>query len=74
MATAIKRLTTFVLLCGSVMIINIIISPWFLITVVPISCAYYALQKFYRRGARQLQCLDGRYYNSYYTERTVLLI
>ncbi|KAG5347863.1 SUR protein, partial [Acromyrmex charruanus] len=59
MATAIKRLTSFVLLCGSVMIINIIISPWFLITVVPISCAYYALQKFYRRSARQLQCLDG---------------
>ncbi|KYM97235.1 Cystic fibrosis transmembrane conductance regulator [Cyphomyrmex costatus] len=59
MATAIKRLTSFVLLCGSVMIINIIISPWFLIAVVPISCAYYALQKFYRRGARQLQCLDG---------------
>ncbi|XP_039304714.1 ATP-binding cassette sub-family C member Sur isoform X2 [Solenopsis invicta] len=59
MATAIKRLTNFVLLCGSVMIINIIISPWFLIAVVPISCAYYALQKFYRPGARQLQCLDG---------------
>ncbi|XP_012055355.1 PREDICTED: ATP-binding cassette sub-family C member Sur [Atta cephalotes] len=59
MATAIKRLTSFVLLCGSVMIINIIISPWFLITVIPISCAYYALQKFYKRSARQLQCLDG---------------
>ncbi|XP_011881729.1 PREDICTED: ATP-binding cassette sub-family C member Sur [Vollenhovia emeryi] len=59
MATAIKRLTSFALLCGSVMIINIIISPWFLLAVVPISCAYYALQKFYRRGARQLQCLDG---------------
>ncbi|KAL0120319.1 hypothetical protein PUN28_008165 [Cardiocondyla obscurior] len=59
MATAIKRLTSFVLICGSVMIINIIISPWFLITVLPISCAYCALQKFYSRGARQLQCLDG---------------
>ncbi|XP_012522703.2 ATP-binding cassette sub-family C member Sur [Monomorium pharaonis] len=59
MATAIKRLTSFVLLCGSVTIINIVISPWFLIAVVPISCAYYGLQKFYRRGARQLQCLDG---------------
>ncbi|XP_018345324.1 PREDICTED: ATP-binding cassette sub-family C member Sur [Trachymyrmex septentrionalis] len=59
MATAIKRLTSFVLLCGSVMIINIIISPWFLITVIPISCAYYLLQKFYKRSARQLQCLDG---------------
>ncbi|XP_011635575.1 ATP-binding cassette sub-family C member Sur [Pogonomyrmex barbatus] len=59
MATAIKRLTSFALLCGSVMLINVITSPWFLITVVPISCAYYALQKFYRRTARQLQCLDG---------------
>ncbi|XP_077281722.1 sulfonylurea receptor [Temnothorax americanus] len=59
MATAIQRLTSFVLLCGSVIIINIITSPWFLIAVVPISCAYYALQKFYWRGARQLQCLDG---------------
>ncbi|XP_072749305.1 ATP-binding cassette sub-family C member Sur isoform X2 [Anoplolepis gracilipes] len=56
---SIKRLTSFVLLCGSAMIVNVIISPWFLITAVPTSCIYYVLQRFYRRSARQLQRLDG---------------
>ncbi|XP_067206473.1 ATP-binding cassette sub-family C member Sur isoform X2 [Linepithema humile] len=58
-STSIKRLTSFVLLCGSAMIVNVIISPWFLIAAVPTSCAYYVLQRFYRRSARQLQRLDG---------------
>ncbi|XP_029661257.1 ATP-binding cassette sub-family C member Sur [Formica exsecta] len=59
LSTSIKRLTSFVLLCGSAMIVNVIISPWFLIAAVPTSCAYYVLQRFYRRSARQLQRLDG---------------
>ncbi|KAL6445158.1 hypothetical protein ACFW04_002204 [Cataglyphis niger] len=59
LSTSIKRLTSFILLCGSAIIVNVIISPWFLIAAVPISCAYYVLQKFYRRSARQLQRLDG---------------
>ncbi|XP_025268777.1 ATP-binding cassette sub-family C member Sur isoform X2 [Camponotus floridanus] len=58
-STSIQRLTSFVLLCGSAMIVNVIISPWFLIAAVPTSCAYYVLQRFYRRSARQLQRLDG---------------
>ncbi|RLU19415.1 hypothetical protein DMN91_007972 [Ooceraea biroi] len=58
-STSIKRLTSFVLLCSSAMIVNVIISPWFLIAAVPTSCAYYVLQRFYRRSARQLQRLDG---------------
>lgn len=66
LSTSIKRLTSFVLLCGSAMIVNVIISPWFLIAAVPTSCAYYVLQRFYRRSARQLQRLDGRYYWWYF--------
>ncbi|KAH0954120.1 hypothetical protein HN011_011629 [Eciton burchellii] len=58
-STSIKRLTSFVLLCSSAMIVNVIISPWFLIAAVPTSCAYYVFQRFYRRSARQLQRLDG---------------
>ncbi|XP_020299812.1 ATP-binding cassette sub-family C member Sur [Pseudomyrmex gracilis] len=58
-STSIKRLTFFALLCGSAIIVNVIIAPWFLIAAVPTSCAYYIVQRFYRRSARQLQQLDG---------------
>lgn len=55
-----QRLISFVLLCCSSIIINIIIFPWFIIAVIPICIVYYYLQKFYRICARQLQSLEGR--------------
>lgn len=55
-----QRLTLFVLLCCSSIIINIIVSPWFIIAAIPICFIYYWLQKFYRKTARQLQSLEGR--------------
>lgn len=57
---SIQRLMFFVLLCGSAMIVNIIISPWFIIAAVPTCAAYYLVQRFYRRSAKHLQRLDGR--------------
>ncbi|XP_063983768.1 ATP-binding cassette sub-family C member Sur-like isoform X2 [Diachasmimorpha longicaudata] len=57
--TAFQKLTFFVLLCGSAMIVNVIISPWFLVAAVPTSLAYFFLQKFYRNSARELQRLEG---------------
>ncbi|XP_076755199.1 sulfonylurea receptor isoform X2 [Xylocopa sonorina] len=56
---SIQRLTFFVLLCGSAMIVNVIISPWFLIAAAPTCAAYYLVQRFYRRSAKHLQRLDG---------------
>ncbi|XP_016766887.2 ATP-binding cassette sub-family C member Sur isoform X2 [Apis mellifera] len=56
---SIQRLMFFVLLCGSAMIVNVIISPWFLIFAIPICTVYYLVQKFYRRSAKHLQRLDG---------------
>lgn len=56
---SIQRLTFFVLLCSSAMIVNVTISPWFLIAAVPTCAAYYLVQRFYRRSAKHLQRLDG---------------
>ncbi|XP_076544094.1 sulfonylurea receptor [Osmia lignaria lignaria] len=56
---SIQRLTFFVLLCGSAIIVNVVVSPWFLIAAVPTCAAYYLVQRFYRRSARHLQRLDG---------------
>lgn len=41
------------------MLVNVIISPWFLIAAIPTCVAYLMLQRFYRRSARELQRLDG---------------
>ncbi|XP_011307390.1 ATP-binding cassette sub-family C member Sur [Fopius arisanus] len=59
LSTAFQRLTSFILLCGSAMIVNAVISPWFLVAAVPTSVAYFFLQKFYRNSARELQRLEG---------------
>ncbi|XP_015595444.1 ATP-binding cassette sub-family C member Sur isoform X2 [Cephus cinctus] len=59
LSTSVQRLTAFMLLCGSAMLVNAIISPWFLIAALPTCMAYYFLQRFYRRSARELQRLDG---------------
>ncbi|XP_076279079.1 sulfonylurea receptor [Lasioglossum baleicum] len=58
-STSIQRLTFFVLLCGSAIIVNVIISPWFLVAALPTCAIYYLVQRFYRRSARHLQRLDG---------------
>ncbi|XP_076160818.1 sulfonylurea receptor isoform X2 [Ptiloglossa arizonensis] len=58
-STSIQRLTYFVLLCGSAILVNVIISPWFLVAALPTCAAYYLVQRYYRRSARHLQRLDG---------------
>ncbi|XP_060812927.1 ATP-binding cassette sub-family C member Sur isoform X1 [Bombus pascuorum] len=56
---SIQRLTFFVLLCGSAILVNVIVSPWFFIAAIPTCAAYYIVQKFYRCSAKHLQRLDG---------------
>ncbi|XP_012265786.2 ATP-binding cassette sub-family C member Sur [Athalia rosae] len=59
LSTVIQRTTAFVLLCGSAILVNVFISPWFLVAAVLTCIAYFLLQRFYRRSARELQRLDG---------------
>ncbi|KZC13248.1 ATP-binding cassette sub-family C member Sur [Dufourea novaeangliae] len=55
----IDKVYTLMNLIGSAMIVNVIVSPWFLVAALPICVAYYLVQRFYRRSARHLQRLDG---------------
>ncbi|XP_034942129.1 ATP-binding cassette sub-family C member Sur-like [Chelonus insularis] len=59
LSTSFQRLTSFILLCGSAIIVNVIISPWFLTAAIPTCLAYFFLQRFYRISARELQRIEG---------------
>lgn len=58
-ATSIQRLLQFLLLCFSAIVLNAVVTPWFLIVAVPICIVYYVLQHFYRCSSRELQRLDS---------------
>ncbi|XP_014240364.1 ATP-binding cassette sub-family C member Sur isoform X2 [Cimex lectularius] len=59
LATSIQRLIQFLLLCFSAILVNSIVTPWFLILAVPICIFYYIIQRFYRCSSRELQRLDS---------------
>ncbi|XP_046866471.1 ATP-binding cassette sub-family C member Sur [Drosophila willistoni] len=54
-----QRLLQFTLLCMCAILINVSITPWFLVLTVPICGAYYVIQKFYRCSARELQRIEN---------------
>lgn len=51
-------LLRFFFLCLSAIIVNIIITPYFLFAIIPILVVYYYLQKVFRCTSRQLQRLE----------------
>ncbi|XP_075219902.1 sulfonylurea receptor isoform X2 [Lycorma delicatula] len=57
--TSIQRLFQFILLCLSAIIVNSVVTPWFLAIAVPIIIIYYTVQKFYRCSSRELQRLES---------------
>uniref|UniRef100_A0A224XW21 Putative multidrug resistance-associated protein/mitoxantrone resistance protein n=1 Tax=Panstrongylus lignarius TaxID=156445 RepID=A0A224XW21_9HEMI len=59
LATSVQRLLQFLLLCFSAILVNSIVTPWFLTLAVPICIIYYGVQKFYRCSSRELQRLDS---------------
>ncbi|KAF6206403.1 hypothetical protein GE061_017636 [Apolygus lucorum] len=59
LCTSIQRLTQFLLLCCSAIVVNSIVTPWFITIAVPICTLYYFVQKFYRCSSRELQRLDS---------------
>nr|XP_043068593.1 ATP-binding cassette sub-family C member Sur [Drosophila bipectinata] len=54
-----QRLLQLTLLCLSAILINVTITPWFLVLTLPICGAYYVVQKFYRCSARELQRIEN---------------
>ncbi|KAG8232068.1 hypothetical protein J437_LFUL011614 [Ladona fulva] len=58
-ATSIQRLLQFLLLCLSAIVVNSVVTPWFLLAAVPICITYYIVQKFFRSSSRELQRLDS---------------
>lgn len=70
-AISIQRLLQFVFLCGSAILVNAVITPWFLLISLPICSFYYIIQKIYRTTTRELQRLDALSQNpivSHYAE------
>lgn len=51
-------LLRFLFLCLSAIVVNIIITPYFLVAVIPILVIYYYIQKIFRCTSRQLQRLE----------------
>ncbi|XP_067621301.1 ATP-binding cassette sub-family C member Sur isoform X2 [Eurosta solidaginis] len=54
-----QRLLQFSLLCLCAVLINVSITPWFILLTAPICFIYYIIQKFYRCSARELQRIEN---------------
>ncbi|XP_055944779.1 ATP-binding cassette sub-family C member 9-like isoform X1 [Argiope bruennichi] len=52
-------LLRFILLCLSAIIVDMIVTPYFIIVVIPVAAIYYFLQHFFRYTSRELQRLDN---------------
>ncbi|XP_037038028.1 ATP-binding cassette sub-family C member Sur isoform X2 [Bradysia coprophila] len=57
--TTSQRLLQFTLLCLSAVLINAIITPWFILLTLPICFVYYMVQRFYRSSSRELQRIES---------------
>uniref|UniRef100_A0A1A9WKE0 Uncharacterized protein n=1 Tax=Glossina brevipalpis TaxID=37001 RepID=A0A1A9WKE0_9MUSC len=54
-----QRLLQFSLLCLCAMLINVTITPWFILLTLPICVSYYVVQRFYRCSSRELQRIEN---------------
>ncbi|XP_055905091.1 ATP-binding cassette sub-family C member Sur isoform X2 [Eupeodes corollae] len=54
-----QRLLQFMLLCLCAILINVSITPWFVLLTLPICTVYYIIQKFYRCSSRELQRIEN---------------
>ncbi|XP_072037224.1 ATP-binding cassette sub-family C member 9-like isoform X2 [Amphiura filiformis] len=55
----IDGLVFFILGCIAALVVNVIVSPWFLLVIAPVSVLYYFLQKLFITCSRELQRLDS---------------
>uniref|UniRef100_A0A1A9ZP07 ATP-binding cassette sub-family C member Sur n=1 Tax=Glossina pallidipes TaxID=7398 RepID=A0A1A9ZP07_GLOPL len=54
-----QRLLQFSLLCLCAVLINVAITPWFILLTLPICVSYYIVQSFYRCSSRELQRIEN---------------
>lgn len=59
MPITLPLLLRFVLLCLSAILVDIIVTPSFIVIVIPVIVIYYFLQHFFRFSSRELQRLDS---------------
>ncbi|CAK1552104.1 unnamed protein product [Leptosia nina] len=57
--TAISRCMQLALLCGAAVLVNIILSPWTLLVLLPAVFFYVALQSVYLKNASELQRIEA---------------
>lgn len=60
-----QRLLQFSLLCLCAVLINVSITPWFILLTAPICIVYYGIQKFYRCSARLVSKPEEIFPNCY---------
>ncbi|XP_062546541.1 ATP-binding cassette sub-family C member Sur [Armigeres subalbatus] len=58
-----QKLLQFVLLCLCAVLINSVVTPYFILLTIPICGIYYVVQKFYRCTSRELQRLESLTYS-----------
>ncbi|XP_058815986.1 ATP-binding cassette sub-family C member Sur [Topomyia yanbarensis] len=58
-----QKLLQFILLCLCAVLINSVVTPYFILLTIPICGIYYVVQKFYRCSSRELQRLESITYS-----------
>ncbi|XP_055589731.1 ATP-binding cassette sub-family C member Sur isoform X2 [Uranotaenia lowii] len=58
-----QKLLQFVLLCLCAVLINSVVTPYFILLTIPICGIYYVVQKFYRCSSRELQRIESITYS-----------
>ncbi|XP_055635948.1 ATP-binding cassette sub-family C member Sur isoform X2 [Toxorhynchites rutilus septentrionalis] len=54
-----QKLLQFILLCLCAVLINSVVTPYFILLTIPICGVYYIVQKFYRCSSRELQRIES---------------
>nr|XP_029714518.1 ATP-binding cassette sub-family C member Sur-like [Aedes albopictus] len=58
-----QKLLQFILLCLCAVLINSVVTPYFILLTIPICGIYYVVQKFYRCSSRELQRIESITYS-----------
>uniref|UniRef100_A0A182NBW0 Uncharacterized protein n=1 Tax=Anopheles dirus TaxID=7168 RepID=A0A182NBW0_9DIPT len=58
-----QKLLQFILLCLCAVLINSVVTPYFILLTIPICGIYYLVQKFYRASSRELQRIESITYS-----------
>ncbi|XP_076452886.1 ATP-binding cassette sub-family C member 9-like [Babylonia areolata] len=59
LASYLENLLRCILYCLSAVILNTVVTPWYVLAALPLAVIYYLLQRFFRSSCRELQRLDS---------------